>query len=490
VFLVVHMGFAARYLLRTDIFSTLKAAGLRIVILTPNPDEPYMVEEFADDNVLLERLGVDWTDFSLVLRSRVWSLLFYLRKFTLANGHRSEALRDKYKSFETVVRGHSRIIAACFRIALGALSRSRTLRRIVLGVETRLFSPKVHADLFERYDPGLVVATSPGWFLPDAIVLREAEARGIPTSTVVLSWDNPTSKGYRGADPDQTIVWSDEMARQVAEHHDYPRERIVVAGVAHFDDYVQYGALPARHELSEQLGLDPRRRLILFATSSPGIFASNAAVAEALAEAVASNAFGVSCELIVRLHPINFRPDHMTPLDEFKRLADTYEHTHLDIPEIKSERLRVDMAGSDRVRLGSLIMNCDVLVNVFSTTTLEAFLVDRPVVLVTSDLDAEVAGTETQREFDDYEHVRSVMAERAARVARSLPELMDHVRAYLADPSLDRDGRSRVAVRELGPTDGFAGRRVGESLLRLSGFREERAETTPEQVAPETAVGP
>jgi len=482
VFLVVHMGFAARYLLRTDIFSTLKAAGLRIVILTPNADEPYMVDEFADDDVFLERLGVDWTDFSLVLRSRIWSLLFYLRKYTLAGGHRSEALQDKYRSFDGAVRSQSRIVAAGFRVALSVLSRSRTLRRLVLAVETRLFSPKVHADLFEQYRPRLVVTTSPGWFLPDAIVLREATAQGIQTAAVVLSWDNPTSKGYRGADPDQTIVWSDEMARQVAEHHDYPRERIVVAGVPHFDDYVQRGALPARHELCEQLGLDPRRRLILFATSSPGIFRSNVAVAGALARAVASNAFGVSCELIVRLHPINFRPDYRTPLDGFRRLAATYEHTHLDIPEIKSERLLVDMANSDRVRLGSLIMNCDVLVNVFSTTTLEAFLVDRPVVLVTSDVDVAVAGVATQQEFDDYEHVRSVMSEHSARVARSLPELIEHVRAYLADPSLDRDGRSRVTARELGPTDGSSGRRIGESLLGLSGFREEPADTRPEEV--------
>ena len=45
------------------------------------------------------------------------------------------------------------------------------------------------------------------------------------------------------------------------------------------------------------------------------------------------------------------------------------------------------MADSDRLRLGALIKNCDVIVNVFSTTTLGAFLVDRPVVLVSSDVD-------------------------------------------------------------------------------------------------------
>jgi CDP-Glycerol:Poly(glycerophosphate) glycerophosphotransferase len=466
VFLVAHMGFAARYLLRTDIFSTLKAAGARIVILTPNAGEQYMADEFADTNVTLEPLRVDWNDFSLVTSSRLWSLLFYLRSYTIADGHRSEALQDKYRVFEHVLRARSRALAAGFRLALNGLWRSRSLRRLLLGLETRFFTRPVHTNVFDRYQPDLVVTTSPGWFFPDAVVLREAAARGVSTATVVLSWDNPTSKGYRGADPDRMIVWSKEMARQVAEHHDYPPERIVAAGVPHFDDYVRDGALPTR----EELGLDTDRRLIVFATGAPATFGANLAVAEALAKTVGSDALGVPSQLVVRLHPLYFRPGHEAPLQEYERLAATYGHTRLDIPDIRSESLTVDMADSDRRRLGALIKNCDVLVNVFSTTTLEAFLVDRPVVLVSSDVDADRAAADGLRGFHDYEHVRPVIDERAAKVARTIPEVLEHVREYLADPTLDNDGRRRVAVRELGPTDGSAGRRVGQSLLGFLGL--------------------
>lgn len=485
VFLVVHMGFAARYLLRTDILSTLKAAGVRIVILTPNPDEPYMAKEFSDSGVLLERLRVDWTDVSLVTASRAWSLCFYLRKYTLAGGHRSEALQDKYADFDAMVRARSRFLAACFRLALNGLWRSHALRRLLLDVETRLFTRAVHDDLFDRYEPHLVVTTSPGWFFPDAVVLREAHARGVASATLILSWDNPTSKGYRGAEPEQTIVWSDEMARQIAEHHDYPRAQIRVAGVPHFDHYVREDELLTREELCEQLGLDPARRLILFATSSPGIFRSNAAVAETLARAIATDALGAPAQLVVRLHPINFRPDHRTPFDEYRGLVDTYAHVHLDVPEVCSERLRVDMPASDALRLGSLIKHCDVLVNVFSTTTLEAFLVDRPVVLVSSEVDLDRSTGDRRREFQDYEHVASVMAEQAARVAYSLPEIVEHLSTYLADPSLDREGRRRVAARELGPADGRAGKRIGRTLLALlnvSPAPEEAAIAAQEQI--------
>ena len=56
ILLVAHHGMAARYLLRTEVFSTLRAAGARIVIVTPNFDEPYMDEEFGGEQVTLEPL--------------------------------------------------------------------------------------------------------------------------------------------------------------------------------------------------------------------------------------------------------------------------------------------------------------------------------------------------------------------------------------------------------------------------------------------------
>ena len=168
----------------------------------------------------------------------------------------------------------------------------------------------------------------------------------------------------------------------------------------------------------------------------------------------------------MRLHPLNFRPGHEAPLDEYERLAATYGHTRLDIPDIRSESLTVDMADSDRLRLGALIKNCDVLVNVFSTTTLEAFLVDRPVVLVSSDVDTDRAAADGLRGFHDYEHVRAVIDQRAAQ------ESLGRSRRSSSTSASTSPTRRSIAtaadewpVRELGPTDGSAGRRVGESLL-------------------------
>lgn len=473
VFIAVEQGFGARFFLRTDILRCLRAAGARIVILTPNADEAYMREEFAGEGIHLEPLRARR---EVVQRSRPWWLVHNLRTFALGHPERSRAFMDYYRTFRAQVAADHPLVARAIDLALQPLWRSRRLRGGLLRAEARLFTPDLHADLFERYRPDLVIASSPGWFLPDALILREATNRGVTTAAVVLAWDNPTNKGYRGAHPDLAIAWSQRMAAQLALHHDYPATRISVGGVPHFDPYLRDDGLPSREALFAQLGLDPSRRLVLFATRSPASYPHSAEVAGALASAITEERLGMPAQLVVRLHPVSFRPGYELPMDDYRALADRHPHVHLDVPTVVSHRLRSDMPPSESVRLGALIKHCDVLVNVFSTTSLEAMIVDRPVVMVAPQ--AHLAGASPRppgeppaltRQFAEYEHTRELVERGAARVAHSLGQLVEQVRDYLEHPEHDRRQRLEAATRECGPIDGQSGRRVAAQLLALIG---------------------
>jgi hypothetical protein len=290
----------------------------------------------------------------------------------------------------------------------------------------------------------------------------------------VQGWDNPTSKGYRGATPDRVLAWSERMAGQLVQFQDIPRRSIAVTGVPQFDRYARPGALASWEELCRQTGLDPGRRLILFASSSPGAFAHNGLVAETLAGAIEDGSFD-NAQLVVRLHPINFRPDHAGVPPELQALADHNPHVHLNLPRILSDRLRCDLPADDGPRLGALLRHCAVLVNAFSTTTLEAFLLDRPVVMVAPeaavDAGAGAGERETAREatgaWDDYAHMRDLVEHGAARIARSMPELVKLVRRYMEQPELDREQRIAIGRAECGSVDGQAGQRVARELLAL-----------------------
>lgn len=473
-FLVITQGFAARFFLRTDIFRTLRAAGMRIVILAPNHDEESFRKEFEGEDVFIEPLRATTKTAD---RSRTWWLLYHLRTYTI--GGKNRAFRDKYERFLKQVRAGQPWVANLVNAAIRVLWRSAPLRRLVLWFETRLYAVPLHADLFERYQPDLVVTGSPGYYVEDAVVLREAARRRIKTVSVIMGWDNPTSKGYRGATPSKILVWSERMADQVVDFQDYPRRRVEVVGVPHFDAYVRPDAVPGRAAFFAGLGLDPAKQLVVFATSTPGAYDHNVLVAETLARAIEDGTLP-NTQLVVRLHPIYFSPRYEVPMKRYRSVEERWDFVTLDIPEILSERLRVHMAASDMERIAGLFRHADVLVNVFSTTTVEAFLCDTPVVMVEPTAHESTPGAiddgvreelAITRMWQEFTHLKPLTEDGACLIGGSMEEIVRHVRTYLGDPGLHREQRSLVARRECGPSDGYAGHRIGSRLVEIAGLQ-------------------
>jgi hypothetical protein len=317
----------------------------------------------------------------------------------------------------------------------------------------------------------------------DKVVLEEARRRGVRTAAAIPAWDNVTSNGYGGTIPDRVLVWSERMAEQVRRFQDVPADRVRVRGNALFDRYVSHAGLPGRAELFAELGLDPDRRTILFATCSPRLFGLSRDVAEHLARQIESGAFGPA-QLVVRLHPVVLKPGSPESVASWRELAAQHPCMHLDVPAAPSAVLIADTPEEETVRVAALLTHCDVFLNVFSTMTLEACLSDRPTVLVNWTAGVEAAGADAARQpwmrpwirpahmaWGAYEHQAQVLEHGAARVAGSMDEVSAHVRAYLDDPGLDRENRRRVAELELGPTDGHAGERIAGELLDLAGAR-------------------
>jgi hypothetical protein len=434
----------------------------------PNPDEPYIREELERKGVRVEPLRAPTSPSGFL-----WTTLVYLRQNTLGRGATARTLQSRYANARAELARTKPLVAFALDLPLRLLWRSRRLRRAALRAEERLFSPRRHRDLFARYRPALVVTTSVGWFLPDAVVLREAKREGVPTAATVVAWDNPTSKGYRGAEPDLTVAWSDAMSRQLIDHHDLDPRRIAVGGVPQFDPYVRPGELPSREALFRELDLDPERRLILFACRSPSSYSRNLTVAAVLSDAIERDALEAPAQAVVRPHPINFRSDHRAPMTAYRELAERHEHLVIDVPIVSSELMACDVPEDNYRRLGALMAHCDVLVNAFSTTTLEGFLLGRPVVLVSDEAHRSEDSADEAREDRPFHldtHMEAVVERDAARVARSFREIPECVNAYLRNPELDAEARHAVAAHECGPADGLAGRRVGSLLLQSIGW--------------------
>lgn len=478
VLLLAPRGFAARFLMQTAILSTLQEAGVRVVLVTPDGLLPTVGPKGDAESIVVEELRMPSGDTGVgKLSNAVRSIVKVARRAAL-NGRRSPAFAGRYRRIrKRYTADWPRWVSGPFHLVTTQLLwRSRTLRRSLLRLDVALGLHAGHAEVFDRHRPDLVVGTGLGYYVPDEVVFQEAARRGVPTAALVSNWDNPTTRGYRAVDFDLVVAWSEQMRRTMVDLHDIAPERVKIGGVPHWDLYFSDTELPSREELCEDLGLDPAKRIVFHAAFPPvGNQRPLERIAAVLAEATEAGTLGDDVQLLIRLHPKHMAHDEGDARRPFEQLTQ-HEGVHINHPEVGGgESLRYEPTAKDARTLGGLLKHCDVLVNIFSTTTLEGFLLDRPVVMAATDAALTRAEDRSRirdpDRWNDFVHLQPLVDSGAARVAHSSEDLIAHVLAYLADPSLERDKRREIAWLECGPTDGHAGERTAGFLLEQLGLR-------------------
>lgn len=315
-----------------------------------------------------------------------------------------------------------------------------------------------HAAEYERllqaHAPDLVVSTLPHAHeeAPPAIVARHL---GIRTAAWVNSWDNLTSKPAYYAAYDHYFVWSDTMRGELRRYYPESMGATVDApGVPHFDWYRSDSMRTSREEHYAAYGLDPARPVVLYGAATPHLAPAEQLIVQRLAQDLES--LEGRPQLLVRLHPG----------DSGSRFRDM--PVAIQIPGQRGEG---SLGGycptvEENRELVSTVVHADVVVNLASTLTLDAAVCDRPVINIAYDLSpGKKFQTLAEQFYTHYDHYRTVVETGSMRLARSPEELTAHVASYLGDPSLDREGRHRLAGLWCGPVDGGAGHRLAAALL-------------------------
>ncbi len=429
VLLVIPRSQAARLMLQSDVVPTLQAAGARVVALTPDAQMTSCSDRVDLSSLVLEplRLPAKAQPGGKVM-ALLRTVVRVMRRASL-DARASPRYAPRYRRQLAAYRATwPRWVSAPVNLLItGLLWRSSLLRRLLTKVDVKLSTADCHPDVFDRYRPDVVVGAGLGYFGPDESVYQEAARRGVRVVSLVSGWDNP-SKGYRAVDFERVVAWGDRMRDEIVRLHDVPSDRVIVAGVPYWDSYFRDDGLMSREELCSSVGLDPEKRIVLHATFPPNKNSPPfTEVATHLAEAVSRGELGDDTQLIMRLHPKYMRSDKEDARRPYEELG-ALESVVLNRPLVESSSpLSYDTTAADARVLGGLLAHCDVLVNVFSTTTLEGLLLDKPVVMVMPDPAAgdypENTYLEDPRRWDSFLHVKPVVDGGAARVARSGPEL-------------------------------------------------------------------
>jgi hypothetical protein len=462
---VISFGFAARMLLQTGLINRLLEEGKTIAIITPDPNDANLRQ--FEGHPLLRIYQAD-------IPTNIWNEDYlFKRKYYLEDIKANPALWEKhvYSLWYSTSKHPWRRIRPLYYLLIYHLIRFFPgIRQRFLRREGRYLSSDKMKSLLQKINPRLLVATYPVNII-EAQLLYEAKENNIPSLLHLLSWDNITSKGRFPVVADYYILWGPVMQQELKEYYDISDDKISVCGVPHFDHYFPFKGGSAHQELLEIIGLDPHAPYLFFAMSAQRFSPHEIDIVEGLAKAIENDQFGEKTQLIIRPHPQNMQ-GNMASQSWLKRLTVLKSNRiAIDSPRLLESNLRWSLQQNDMTYLAKLLAGCSICLNSGSTISIEALLLDKPVIITSFDADFKLPYWKSARRLIDYTHLAKVIALGGITVARSYEELFQWVQIYLDQPEHLQQERRHTAQQECYQLDGEATERavaaIGKTLDNL-----------------------
>ncbi len=474
IFISADHGMAIIYFLQSDVVSTLLDSGVEIIVLTDDETQDRIEKRFARPGLIFEALRLKQANeyAKKVCPRRQW-LLGYLRRVGGSRRINTEAM-DSHIWEVWGENGWKFRLGVWIPSALAILllRNFAFARKLLVQLQNR-FTPEsgLYTDLFDKYQPDMVVASTPGWRM-DRYLLRESARRGITNMTAIVGWDNSSSYNISGANVQWATCWSELQKEELVLGSDWDPEHVHVGGIPSYDGYFRKSWLMPRDKYFNLHRLDPNRKLISYASSFVH-FAPNYPNIEALAKLVSSDALAEPSQLLIRLHPSHFQDKPRIFAEERQRVFDLekkYPHVHVVQPVALGGSLGY-YGGEDMDEKSSMMAYSDVLVTVYSTMLVETAVHDTPMIAAVIDTpggwNKKGKFSLSLKEIGDWPtHQRFRMA-KAGRVATDERELQNMLNLYLKDKSVDSEERLMFVKDEITFTDATSGTRTAKFILKI-----------------------
>lgn len=470
VFISADHGLAIIYFLQSDVVSSLLEAGIEVILLTDDGLLQNVKRRFGRPNLIFEGLRMDLArKYAAHEAPEVQWWLNFLCRVGCSRRINTKAMDSFIHQVAVEQANRRRILMPLAWLAIGGLRWSSYVRQTLTQLQQR-FTPMIYSDLFDRYRPDLVIASTSGRRL-DRYLLREAAEHGVPTASVVVGWDNPSSYGIPRAPVEWITCWSEIQKDELVLGSDWQPDRVNIGGIPSYDGYFRREWCMDREDYFHLHNLDPARKLLSYACSFVS-YSPNLQNVEALVRLVASDSLIAPVQLLLRLHPNHFQDVHLFVRERERifRLAEESPHVHVVEPVPLGGKMGY-YSGEDMPEKASMMAHSDVFLTVYSTMVVETAIHNRPIISVCLDTPG---GWNTPRKYslplsrigDWPTHLRFRKAG-AGKVVYTEDDLQLTINYYLSNPEAGHERRQAFVANEVTFTDGYAGRRTSEFLRSL-----------------------
>lgn len=274
---------------------------------------------------------------------------------------------------------------------------------------------------------------------------------------MVRSWDNCYSKGLMRVVPNKLIVNNETIKTEAISIHQVFSKDIIVLGSPQYDIFIN-GERTSKEEFFRSMGLDPKKKLVLYAPAGAILSDTDSDIVKILSEALNHGEFGMPVQFLVRNHPnhpadFKFVPDlsGFVIEDPGKTFNNNPKDTELTI--------------SDNEHLADEVFYADVVVWVATTLPLDAVVFNKPLVSINFDGFKHKKYYDSVRKYHDEDHMKKMLSLGGVSISKNPEQLISMISDYLNNPSLDSDERAKIITQQFYKLDGMAGKRIGEYVV-------------------------
>lgn len=450
VLIVVTQGLVCRNFMRGGVLDRLlRREDIHLVILFPPGIPDDLRKEFSHPRVTLDEIPLLTHGY---IRGRFFAP--FSRNLLFSRTRRSLMKYGSGKMKRYSLLGY---YAAC--LFYWPLSKIPWLKTATEWVEARLYPDREVAFLFERYHPDAVVALSL-LSKEDVAVIKNAKRLGIPTLGMPKGWDT-LDKFHFEVKPDLFAVQNPCMVRFALDYHGYRQEQVRVVGFPLFDLYQDQRHVWSRERTCADMGLDPSRPYFIY--GSEGIWSRDELpVVERMVRWIQDDAFG-RCSLVIRPY-FGFVKNH-----QFAHLR--------DVPNIvidDKHRIRKffkdgwDPPMEEIVRFINLLRHSAGVICVRSTLSLDAAVLDRPVINVGYHAYIDSRGKDLTETFYNVEFYQDVLKTGGVDFVRDEEGLLRAMEDALRHPERKTSERRRLVEQLCYKVDGHAADRLAAAILECA----------------------
>ncbi len=451
ILVTIFHGLVSKNILNTEALTMLRDSNTyKIVLLVPGLKKKFFEQYYSHPNISIE--GVDMTSF---VNSR-WEVFMHTLSRLLIDTHYLHYKRRELLDAKPTVWGWIQYFIR--EIVVYVCADKSFFKRVFRFLDTFNVRDDVFSRYFDKYSPDLVFCTDL-FEQMGAQLLREAGKRNIRTLGMVRSWDNCLSKGLLRVCPQNALVNNEVIKEELHRMHGVNINSIETVGLPQFDSFITSPRLD-KNELFAKYGLDPNKKLVMFAPAGKILSDTDPDICKILIDARNKNKIPQDVQFFIRNH---FQ--HPALLDEFENIPGV----HVQSPGVmldKTTHKETELTPEDQIYLRNILAHTDVLIWVATSLCLDALVFNKPEVVVNFDGYTPRPYYQSVKRYHDEDHMKKMFALKPFRIANNETELIDSINTYLKTPSLDEEARTETIKQQLYRLDGKAGERIALAIER------------------------